>query len=112
MNHVEIFQNNFRDLLERRGMSARDASFAIGISTATLSRYLNGLRVPELEYVIKIAQFFNVSIDWLVGLSDKKLSGIPDESYDILEKYTLASPTDKGIIKAVLSRYENDNKID
>ena len=112
MNHVEIFQNNFKTLLENRGMTARDASFALGMSPATLSRYLNGLRIPDLEYVIKIAQFFKVSIDWLVGLSDNRLPEIPDDAYVFYEKYTLASPTDKGIIKAVLSRYDNDNKAD
>ena len=112
MNHMEIFSIRLRNLLENRGISAADASISTGISNATMSRYLNGLRIPDSECLIKIALFFGVSMDWLMGLSENKLSTYSDDAYKLYEKYTLASPTDKGIINAVLSRYEdkNDNK--
>ena len=46
------FKKNLRDLIESRGLYAKDIAAEINVSTPTLSRYLQGVREPELKYVV------------------------------------------------------------
>jgi len=68
---IEKFSYRLIVLMEDFNMSQVDLSKKIGISNVTISRYLSGDRVPRLD-VITIASAFNVSIDYLLGLSDDK----------------------------------------
>lgn len=43
----------------------------IGISLRALKYYSSGEREPSMSTLIALADFFNVSIDYLVGRSDK-----------------------------------------
>ena len=45
-------------------------SKAIGVSKGIISLWENGEREPGMNSLILLAQFFNVSIDYLVGLED------------------------------------------
>jgi transcriptional regulator with XRE-family HTH domain len=47
-----------------------DIAKMLGIGTSTYSVYEQGLREPDDETKIKIAQYFHVSVDYLVGNSD------------------------------------------
>jgi transcriptional regulator with XRE-family HTH domain len=39
---------------------------------ATIWRYEQGKRKPQIDFMIAVAQYFGVSIDWLAGISDVK----------------------------------------
>ena len=43
---------------------------ALGTTKATLSRYENGLREPKIDFANKAANYFNVSLDYILGVSD------------------------------------------
>ena len=68
---MEKFEHQLQEL-EDFNMSQVDLSKKIGISNVTISRYLSGDRVPRLDVITKIASAFNVSVDYLLGLSDDK----------------------------------------
>lgn len=53
-------------------ITQRDICSKLSISTATLSQYENGLRQPSYDILKKIADFYNVSIDYLLGRTDIK----------------------------------------
>jgi len=60
-------------LREEQGYrSAREASKAMGIQYQTYWAYEAGTRMPAIDVLIKIAQFYNVTIDYLLGISSKK----------------------------------------
>ena len=42
----------------------------LGVSTSTLGNYESGIRKPDLEMLVNIAVFFDVSTDYLLGLTD------------------------------------------
>ena len=69
---MEKFSYRLIVLMEDFNMSQVDLSKKIGISNVTISRYLSGDRIPRLDVITKIASAFNVSIDYLLGLSDNK----------------------------------------
>lgn len=67
-----IFKKRIKELLFERNITQQELATAIKITPATLSRNMNGLNPPKAEVVIAIANFFNVSTDYLLGLSNVK----------------------------------------
>ena len=60
-------QNRIRALREDRDLRQIDVSQATGIDQKTLSNYETGRTRPDSEALILLADFFHVSIDYLVG---------------------------------------------
>lgn len=59
--------NRIRDLREDRDLRQIDVANATGIDQKTLSNYETGKTNPDSYSLIKLADFFGVSIDYLVG---------------------------------------------
>lgn len=52
-------------------LNATSLAEKIGCGTATVYRYLNAVKMPSLEMVVRIADYFNVSVDFLLGLESE-----------------------------------------
>ena len=59
--------NRIRDLREDRDLRQSDLAAATGIDQRTNSNYETGKSNPDSDALIRLADFFNVSIDYLVG---------------------------------------------
>lgn len=59
--------NRIKDLREDRDMRQIDLANATGIDQRTISNYENGKSKPDSDALIRLADFFGVSIDYLVG---------------------------------------------
>lgn len=57
-----------RELREEKEMSRSALANAIGVDVRTISYWENGVNEPKASYIIKLATFFNVSSDYLLGL--------------------------------------------
>lgn len=66
------FNTVLSDLRKNRNLSQRALSDTLGLSHSTIGMYESGQREPNFETLKKIASFFNVSIDYLLGLTDDK----------------------------------------
>ena len=64
---LEIFAERLKRLREGQGLSTRALGEIVGTSNATISRYETGKRDPDLLLAHKIAQYFNVTIEYLCG---------------------------------------------
>ena len=62
--------NNLRLLRKQRKMSQLTLQMATGIEQALLSKYETGQRVPPTETLILLADFYGVSIDYLLGRTE------------------------------------------
>lgn len=58
-----------RDLRESKDIPQKEFAKKIGISNVVLSRYESGDRKPDYEVLKKIADYFQVSTDWLLNHS-------------------------------------------
>ena len=65
------FARILQDLREDRDISRKDLALALNISVSTLVMYEQGRREPNIDMLIKMADYFDVSIDFLVGRSFK-----------------------------------------
>lgn len=61
--------NRIRELREDRDLRQSDVSSATGIDQRTLSNYETGRTNPDSYAIIKLANFFDVTTDYLLGVS-------------------------------------------
>ncbi len=62
-------------LRKEKGISQKVAASDLGVSQALLSHYEKGVRECGLEFVVKVADYYNVSCDYLLGRSAER-SGV------------------------------------
>lgn len=61
-----------RDLREDNDLTQSELAKLLGCTQQTYSRYETGEITIDINSLIKLAKFYKTSIDYLVGLSDKK----------------------------------------
>ena len=64
---LEINMENLKILRNQYKLTQNDLSKKLNISRVNLSRYENGEVEPNFETLIKIANYFDVSVDYLIG---------------------------------------------
>lgn len=67
-----------KSLREHAGLTQLELAKQLNVSNTTLSQYESGQRIPSDDIKIKIAAFFNVSVDYLLGQVDKKIKAAPE----------------------------------
>ena len=65
------FQNIFRQLRLSASLTQNDIAKRIGISRSTIGMYETGAREPDFKTLEKIADYFNVDTDYLLGRTNK-----------------------------------------
>ena len=61
-----------RELRLERNMSQQRMAMELSMTQNTISRYENGEREPGIKELIRIADYFNVSLDYLLERSEQK----------------------------------------
>ena len=67
MDNKQVFAQNLKVLREKIGISQRTLAKKLGIHATDVSSYERGVNLPTVEKLIKIADFFDVSADKLLG---------------------------------------------
>ncbi len=67
-----VFAARLRELIRDTKTTQKDLAKAIGAAKNTVSAYAHGLCSPTLPILVRIAKHFDVSMDYLAGLTDKK----------------------------------------
>lgn len=62
-----MYLQRLRDLREDADLNQTDIAEYLGIQQTVYSRYERGMRTIPLEHLIRLADFYNVSLDYLVG---------------------------------------------
>lgn len=103
----ETFADRLTKLRENTGKKRQEVADELEISRASLEYYEKGKRKPDIEVLAKIAEYYRVSTDYLLGLSiasttDKDVqficdyTGLSEKSVDVLhfyEGYEMIYPT-------------------
>ncbi len=66
----KIIGEKIKKLRQERGLSISELSSGLNVNGKTLIKWENGAVRMRLIYLIKIADFFEVSTDFLLGLKD------------------------------------------
>lgn len=86
------FKDRFKQLRIETGLTQKDfienfnKKYHHSFGTPSISMYENGHRIPEIDALMDFADYFNVSVDYLLGRTDKKYNTPEDFPENFTEK--------------------------
>ena len=84
---MEKFQKRLNQLLIENDITLKKLADETGTTKVSISRYKNGHRIPDIKVLHKLAKYFGVSSDWLIGLSNIRKPSWYDKLPDKLQKF-------------------------
>lgn len=69
-NELPVFSQRIKELRIERNLGQVALADKIGVSKGIISMWETGQREPSMSSLIALAQFFNVTIDYIAGLTD------------------------------------------
>lgn len=98
--------NRMKELRQERGITMKDAAQQLNLPYTTYVNYEKGTREPNSETLIQIANFFNTSIDYLLGKSNTR---IDDRVLDVVNELDLDTLAQAGNIRDALKTQQTNN---
>lgn len=71
--------NRIRELRKNRCMTMKELGAVVGLAESTISQYETGKREPDNETLLRLGEFFNTSVDYLLG-RETVIDGLPEPS--------------------------------
>lgn len=81
--------NILKSLRVEKGLKQEELAEKFGISRAAISYWESGITTPSIETLYELAKFYNVSVDYLVGIAPR------NEDYEILLRFSKLSEDEK-----------------
>jgi len=81
------FGDKVRALRQEKGLTQTQLASKLEITKSTISGYEQSIKSPSVEMLIKLCSLFNVSADYLLGLSDSmelKMSALTDDQAQLI----------------------------
>lgn len=69
--YAKIFQERIKVARTRIGLKQEEVASETGIARTNISKYENGKQEPSIEQLGTLADFYGVSLDWLIGTAGK-----------------------------------------
>lgn len=71
---MQIFSKRLRELREKLNLSQKEFVKGLSVTAPTISAYEKKVSNPSVTVIVEIAEKYNVSTDWLLGLSNKTMT--------------------------------------
>ena len=78
VEYDSIFATRLRELMESHKTTQKELAEMVGTTRQAISQYADGSVQPNVEKLYKMASYFKVSSDWLIGMNDIQSSNIDD----------------------------------
>ena len=103
-------ESRIKQLREKRGLIQEILAVELGITQQMLSKYEKDVTLIKVDILKKIATYFKVTTDYLLGVSDvkrdlqgqMKMNETLDEYYDLIEVYKDLDSYDKEMIWSII----------
>ncbi len=101
---TDKFPRNLSNLRHERKLSQKLASAALNVSQALLSHYEKGIREPGLDFLLRAAEYYECSVDYLLGRTNDRrgMAYIPEE-YELVHSDESPASEVKQITGAITS---------
>lgn len=102
--------SRIKQLREKRGLIQEMLAAELGVTQQMLSKYERDITLIKVDVLKKIAEYFNVTTDYLLGVSDvkrdlqgqMKVNETLDEYYDLVEVYKELDQYDQEMIWSIM----------
>ncbi|MBP1917401.1 transcriptional regulator with XRE-family HTH domain [Lederbergia galactosidilyticus] len=113
---MHVLGERLKDLRIENGYKQEDLAKLINVTTSAYGYYEQGRNEPSLESIIKIAKFYKVSVDYLLGLINTPNHSVQytiteDLSLNELELHTLKKLKDSFLKEISVHPEENVEKL-
>ncbi len=92
------------ELMKNNNIKQQQLSEAVGVSQGNVSDWKSGRSSPSIEVLPKIAEFFNVSTDYLLGLDDvlNRNTSLSDDIQELIDLYNSLPERKQGEVKGFI----------
>lgn len=106
------FNEILHTLRVNKGLTMKAVAEAVGAKPDTYRNYETGKFQPNFEVLSKLAEFYGVSTDYLLGRDDKSVTTQAELEHQILEAYYKLDPEDRAqvleVMLAKIAEYKPD----
>ncbi len=107
--------NRLSELRNEKKLSQRDMAKAFNVSQSTYNNWENANTQPSIEQLISLADFFEVSVDYLIGNSDdfgliNKNDRLSFEQQKLLKLYEQSNEQTRNAVLVILENTANHVK--
>lgn len=103
-------ESRIKTLREKRGLIQEILAAEVGITQQMLSKYERDISVIKVDILKKLVEYFNVTTDYLLGMSDTKrdlscevkMNDSLDKYYDLIEVYKRLDEYDQEMIWSII----------
>lgn len=72
------FGETLKDLRRSRNLTQKEFGAMVGLSKAVVSKYETGIGYPSFDVLVRIAQYFGVTTDYLLGIVNSKTINVSE----------------------------------
>lgn len=85
---IDQFGDRLKKLRKEKGMTQEELAQKFNTGKASISHYESNRRFPDASTIKKYADFFGVTVDYMLGITDEKniYESIPAETIEILKE--------------------------
>lgn len=83
------FANRLKQLRKENNLTQEELAQKISKTRSTIAGYETERKEPDYETLVLLAKYFNVSLDYLMGVSDVRNPYINDKDLDEVDKFLL-----------------------
>jgi transcriptional regulator with XRE-family HTH domain len=94
------FGTRLKELRKEKNLTQQELADKVDLVKGSISAYEKSLKYPSVEVLIKLCNYFNVSSDYLLGLSDEKE----------IKKYDLTEEQMELVTKMIIQFHQLNNK--
>ena len=105
---------NLKNLRNSKGISQQQLADVILVSQQSVNKYENHGVEPDIETLIRIADYFNVSLDYMVGRTDikemvekTKMSDLSDKETLLIKLFRTLTEKQQDCVISLIDSYEN-----
>lgn len=107
-----MFMKNLRLLRNQKNLSQQKLADILHVSQQSVYKYENGVTSPDFQTLMRMADFFDTSIDYLIGYTDisHKIEPVteyklnPDEE-DLIRKYRSLPASSRKVMQMLMDEY-------
>ena len=103
-------ESRIKMLRKKRGLIQEILAAEVGITQQMLSKYEKDITIIKVDVLKRLAEYFNVTTDYLLGISDVKrdltgqikMNETLDEYYDLIEVYRRMDGYDREMVWSIM----------
>ena len=111
-------ESRIKQLREKRGLIQEILAAELGITQQLLSKYERDITLIKVDILKRLAEYFNVTTDYLLGISDvkrdlqgqMKMNETLDQYYDLVEVYKELDEYDQEMIWSIIQIVKKINE--